>query len=217
MKNIHLDLQNPRSVERAVQLASEILGQGGVMVYPTDTVYGLGTNALDERAIEKVFLIKERVKQKPISVAVKDVAMARRIAVVSAVAEKFLARVWPGAVTVILPKRSVAPDILTGGGPIGLRCFKNDFLEMLFSRIDFPLTTTSANISGEPPVSDIRALRAQFKNKKHLPDLIVDAGTLRPSPASTVIDITGNEPKMVRVGPVSPQELIRLFNDLKKK
>ncbi len=217
MRIVRLDSLHSARAEKTVEKSVAILREGGVIMYPTDTVYGLGANALDEQAIEKVFLIKERVKQKPISVAVRDVAMARRIAVISPIAEKFLARVWPGAVTVILPKRSVVPDMLTDGGPIGLRCFKNAFLEKLFLYIDFPLTATSANISGELPISNIKALRAQLKNKKYIPDLIIDAGALPPSSASTIIDLTGNEPKIVRVGPTSPQELIRLFNDLKKQ
>lgn len=214
MKSIRPDFHNPEDVRMAAQEASRILANGGVIVYPTDTAYGLGANALDGRAIEKIFLIKERAKQKPISAAVKDVAMARRIAIVSPVAEKFLLRVWPGAVTVILQKRSAVPDVLTDGAPIGLRCPKHDFHKSLFEFIGFPITATSANMSGAGPVFDVSALQAQFKSKKHLPDLVIDAGVLPPTDPSTVIDLTGKEPKIVRVGPVSQQELIRLFKEV---
>ena len=215
MKTVHFNLQDRERAEKIVQTVAKVLEDGGSIVYPTDTSYGLGVNAFSETAIEKIFLIKERARQKPISVAVRDIAMAKRIAVVSAAAEKFLARVWPGAVTVVLPRRSNLPEALTDGKPVGMRCPKHTFHKMLFGFIDFPVTATSANISGEGSIFGIEDLRAKFKNKKYLPDLVINAGSLAPSQPSTVVDLTGKELKILRVGPVSLEELTRLFNELR--
>ncbi len=169
----------------SVEKAAEIIKKGGVVIYPTDTVYGLGANALDEKAVRKVFEIKKRDFKKPISVIVRDLEMAKRVASFSKNTEKILKKILPGPVTVILYKKKILPDILTGGSKkIGLRIPDCNFTKKLMSKLDFPITTTSANISGKP-----------IKGKP-----------------STVIDLTGPKPKILRAGPVTKKELLKCIN-----
>jgi L-threonylcarbamoyladenylate synthase len=171
------------SVEKTI----EILKKGGVVVYPTDTVDGLGANALDEKAVRKVFEIKKRDFKKPISIIVRDLEMAKQVASFGKDTEKILKKILPGPVTVILYKKKILPDILTGGSnKVGIRIPDCKFTQVLMKKIDFPITTTSANISGEP---------------------------IEGTP-STVIDLTGPEPKILRVGPISKNELEKIFKNL---
>ena len=216
MQIIKLHRTGAEHMEEAARAAAEVLREGGTVVYPTDTAYGLGANALDANAIEKVFLLKERSRQKKVSVAVKDMAMACRIAVVSPVAQKFLKRILPGAVTVILPKRQMTSDIRIGDDTVGLRVPETLFHEMLFRHIDFPITVTSANISGDKPAYDIPSLLCQFKGRKLLPDLIIDAGSLKKVLPSTVVDLTGPKLKILREGPVSEAEILKIFAEVNR-
>jgi len=168
------------SVEKTI----EILKKGGVVVYPTDTVDGLGANALDEKAVRKVFEIKKRDFKKPISIIVRDLEMAKQVASFGKDTEKILKKILPGPVTVILYKKKILPDILTGGSnKVGIRIPDCKFTQVLMKKIDFPITTTSANISGEP---------------------------IEGTP-STVIDLTGPEPQILRIGPVSKEALLKIL------
>lgn len=169
----------------SVKKAAEIIKKGGVVIYSTDTVDGLGANALDEKAVRKVFKIKERDFKKPISVIVRDIEMAKKVANFGRETEEILKKILPGPITVILFKKKILPDILTGGSKkVGLRIPDCKFTKKLMSQLDFPITTTSANISGE-------SIKGQ---------------------ASTVLDLTGSKPKILRAGPVTKSELMKVLN-----
>lgn len=177
-----------RTMKISVEKAVETIKKGGVVVYPTDTVYGLGANALDEKAVKRVFEIKKRDLKKPISIIVRDIEMAKKVASFSKNTEKILKKILPGPVTVILHKKKILPDILTGGSKkVGLRIPDCEFTKALMEKLDFPITTTSANISGKP-----------IKGKP-----------------STVVDLTGPEPKILRMGPIKKEELFKLINHAK--
>lgn len=192
-----------------------MIKKGQVIIYPTDTVYGLGVNALDEKAVKKIFEIKGRDFNKPISIIVKSIEMAKEMANFGKDIEKILEKILPGPVTVILYKKKILPNILTGGSKkIGLRVPDYKFTQILMENLDFPITTTSANISGEPSSGNIKDILNQFKNQKSKPVLILDAGTLPEKQPSTVLDLTGPEPKILRTGPVTKNELKKLFKNL---
>jgi L-threonylcarbamoyladenylate synthase len=169
-------------VERAVQ----VLRRDGIIVYPTDTVYGLGGDAFSDEAIHRVFEAKGRPLGKPVSVAVSDPEMLCAIACADDRALDFIGRFLPGPVTVILESRSCIPDFLTGGaGRIGIRMPANDLALRIIGGFDAPITATSANISGgEDPVSpgEVRVPH----------DLLVDGGVL-PGTPSTVVDLDGGD------------------------
>jgi len=211
MQIIKTNFKNPDS--KTINQIIETLKKRGVVIYPTDTVYGLGANALDKKSVNKIFRIKERSFKKPISIIIKDVEEAKKIAVFSRNVEKILNKIWPGPVTVILYKKKIIPDILTGGSKkVGLRIPDCEFTKQLMEKLDFPLTTTSANISGISESANTQDILFQFKNKKIKPDLVIDAGNLPQSQPSTVIDLTGARPKILRAGPVTKNELFKLLN-----
>lgn len=213
MKILKINLDRPE--KEAIGEAAEAIKNGKVIIYPTDTVYGLGANAFDEDAIKKIFEIKGRDFNKPISIIVRDIEMAKEVASFGRNTEKILEKIFPGPVTVILFKKKVLSEILTGGTEkIGLRIPDCKFTRILMENLDFPITTTSANISGEGASGNISEILSQFKNKKTKPDLVIDAGALPKSSSSTVIDLTGPEPKILRTGPVTKHELKKIFNNL---
>lgn len=158
---------------------------GELVVYPTETVYGLGGNALDHAAIERVFTAKDRPRSNPVSLAVASLKDARAVVDPEPVTERFMAEFLPGPVTVICPKRSVVPDVLTGGRPrVGVRVPSCNLARELLDRTP-PLTATSANVSGRQPVCRVDELDATIRRSA---GCIVDGGET-PGGSSTVVDV----------------------------
>jgi L-threonylcarbamoyladenylate synthase len=174
-----------------ISRAVEVLQHGGTIVYPTDTVYGLGADALNEDAILQVYEIKHRPFSSPISVAASDLEMLGAIATVPPEAEEFVRRFLPGPVTVLLRAKRCLPDILTGGtGIIGVRIPNHALALAIISAFDAPITATSANLSGEKDPATI--------NDVHVgADLIIDGGRLKGIPSTVVNLVTG---KIERAG-----------------
>lgn len=197
---------------RIIEIAAGVIQRGGCLVYPTDTVYGLGVNALREYSIERLFKIKKRPETKPIPIIVRNIEMAKKLAYINKNQEEILESVWPGQVTVILEKRQIIPDILTAGKrTVGLRIADCEFTKLLMQNLEEPITATSANLSGEPPlISSVDVIRI-FNKAYPRPDLILDAGDLPPSPPSTVLDLTGQKPKITRLGPISKKNLMEML------
>ncbi len=236
MKVIKVDLTSDFS--SAIQEAIAVLKSGGVIIYPTDTLYGLGANALDEYAVEKIFKIKQRPKTKPLPIAVKNIKWAKELAFIYQKEEKILEEIWPGSrisesssaakksrreseislpgwpgpTTVVLPKRNIVPNVLTAGQQsIAMRVIKNSFVDRLLGRFGYPITSTSANISDELPSNKISEIIERFENSEYKPDLVIDAGDLKESEPSTILDLTSYEPKILRVGPTKPEKLLKLL------
>ena len=192
--------------------AERTLLSGGVIISPTDTVYGILGNAADEEAVKKVFALKQRPEEKALPIFVKDIATARKIAYISDAKTKFLEKVWPGPVTVVFHHKGKLPPVLTGGAhTLGVRIPDHPFLLQLLAKFSFPLVQTSANISGEPPAQNLEELKEYFAGKENEPDLIVDAGELGEK-SSVVIDFTKDRPLVLRTGVLSPAELDQLLN-----
>jgi len=184
-------------VERAVQ----VLRRDGIIVYPTDTVYGLGGDAFSDDAVLRVYEAKMRPMGKPISVAVSDTEMLCAIAAVDDFALDFIGRFLPGPVTVILESRSCIPDILTGGtGRIGVRIPAHDLALGIIRGLDSPITATSANISGEKDPVSPEEVRVPY-------DLLVNGGALSGLP-STVVDL--GEKRILRKGALAEEVEIYL-------
>lgn len=212
MKQIKLDLNNINQVEEALNSAAEILQNDGAIIYPTDTLYGLGANALNEDAILKIYKIKKQDKNKPISVIVKDIKMARKIACIDSKVEKILNKIWPGPITVVLRKKDIVPYNLTGNGEtVAIRIPDNEFISSLMKKIDFPITATSANISGENNLLKSKEIIDKFKKAKFAPDLFIDTEDLKNPTASTIIDLTTPVPKILRTGIVGKEEIQKFF------
>ena len=166
-------------IDRAVS----VLMHDGLIVYPTETVYGLGADAFSEEAIQKVYEAKKREFSKPISIAVSDFEMFAAVAHVDSCMQEFIETFLPGPVTVVVPARTMVPEILTGGtGMIGIRIPAHDLAQQIIERFDAPITATSANLSGakDPKMPDECTVPR---------DLLIDGGML-PGIPSTVVDLT---------------------------
>ena len=203
--NLSTDWNNPEIIHKAVT----VIQRNGVIVYPTDTVYGLGVIALRTHCLERLFKLKKRPQTKPVPIMIGNIAMAKKLALVDRRTEKVLEAVWPGPVTVVLAKRQIVPDILTAGKrTVGLRIPDCRLIQILLASLGEPITATSANFSGSSPlVSAVEVIKV-FEKAYPRPDLILDAGDLPNNPPSTVLDLTGSQPKILRVGPTSKENLL---------
>lgn len=205
MERLQLSTGN---VAAAAQRASEVLQNGGVILYPTDTLYGLGADAFSNVAVDKVIAIKGRDGKKPIHCIVSDMEMAAKYAEISNDALLLAKEFFPGPLTIILPKRSgvgtgIARDIET----VGIRVPKNDFCTMLAREIGKPFTGTSANAAGEKPQQSVEKILLQLAPAPDAVDLIVDAGELSVSLPSTVVDLAHEEPIILREGAIEAAEV----------
>ena len=191
---------------------AEIIRRGGVVVFPTDTVYGFLCSALDKTAIEKIFKIKKRDFQKPIAVFVKDIEMAKELAFIDRKQERFLKKIWPGNVTVVLKSRNTLPEMVLGKNKtIGLRIPDYQPLNNLLNILNIPLGQTSVNLAGKPSLNNASGIMKEFANQELQPDLIVDGGELISAQPSTVVGIN-NELTIFRQGAVSKEKLKDLLN-----
>ena len=191
---------------------AEIIRNGGVVVFPTDTVYGFICSALNEKAIERIFKIKKRDFKKPIPVFVKDIEMAKEIAVVDKKQEEFLRKVWPGNVTVVLKSKGNLPEmVLEKDKTIGLRIPDYKPLNNLLNALNIPLGQTSVNLAGEAPLNNASDIMKEFVDQESQPDLIVDGGELISAEPSTIVGIN-DELTIFRQGAVSREELEDLLN-----
>ncbi|WEL20158.1 L-threonylcarbamoyladenylate synthase [Halorhabdus sp. BNX81] len=165
--------------------AAEVVESGGLVVYPTETVYGLGADALDPAAIESVFAAKRRDRDNPLSLGVASVEAALDYVSPSPTEQRFMENFLPGPVTVVVEGRDPVPDALTGGRErVGVRIPDHDLARELLERTG-PLTATSANVSGRPSVTDPADLDAEIRTAA---GAILDGGET-PGMASTVVDV----------------------------
>jgi L-threonylcarbamoyladenylate synthase len=206
MQAISLTAENQGAVAEAV-IAH--LKRGGVVAVPTDTVYGLIADILDASAVTKVFRIKERSHLKALPVFVRDIPMARQYAHIDAKLWRLLEELWPGQTTAVLRKRPAMPDLVTGGEKtVALRIPDHPLLATILEHYPYPLTGTSANLSGNEPAQSADEVRQVLGARHPRPDLLVDAGQLPPSPPSTVLDLTSSSnPKILRMGAITKEKL----------
>ena len=190
-------------------------------MYPTDTLYALGANALDEFGVKKVFNTKQRSFSKPLPILARNMMWVEHLAHVTPRNKQLLEKLWNyhGAttaayskVTVILPKKDIIPGVLTSGqSTIGIRVTPFPFVDQLLYALGYPIVSTSANLSGEESSRDIQDIIDTFELETVKPSLIIDAGALPESEPSSILDLTGVQPKILRVGPSTPEQLLRLL------
>ncbi|OGG73087.1 threonylcarbamoyl-AMP synthase [Candidatus Kaiserbacteria bacterium RIFCSPLOWO2_01_FULL_53_17] len=199
-----------------VNRAADILRSGGVILYPTDTLYGLGADALSDTAVKKVRQIKGRDEGKPIHAIVADLAMAVEYAEVNDVARKLATKFLPGPLTLILKKKAgIKTGIAKGINTFGIRIPDNRFCLDLAQEFRKPFTTTSANLAGTKPERSVEKILTQLGERAELIDLVIDAGD---PPAgggerlpSTVVDVSEGELKILREGTIVQGVLVRAF------
>lgn len=184
------------NLDRQLAEIAEVILRGGVVLMPTDTIYGLSALATDEIAISRILSLKGRHTIKPFICLVDSLEMAENYAIISAKCRKYLLAFWPGPVSIILPSRFKLPSVVQANLPtIALRWPRLSWLRQLIHLVGQPIVSTSANLVGEPPLTDITMVSQYFAPDKL--DLIVDGGRLKNSPSS-LIDLTGSQPRVIR-------------------
>jgi L-threonylcarbamoyladenylate synthase len=188
--------------------AIAVLKGGGLVAYPSDTVYGLWAAASDERAVARVFAVKGRLSEKALPLLLAGVeGMAPLCAEVSPIAKLLTERFWPGPLTLVLRRSPAFQSAALGGGEnVGLRVPDHHFLRQLIRALGEPITGTSANRSGRPSCRTPREVQRHLRDAV---DLIIDGGPSRIGQESTVIDITESTPVIVRTGALSREEIER--------
>ena len=189
---------NQKNFKKVITEATEYIKNGKVIICPTDTVYGLICDAKNKKAVEKIFKIKKRSFQKPISIFVKNLKAAKKYSKINKNQEKFLKKAWPGKTIVVLRVKGSFPSgIVCQWGKVGLRMSKYKLLNEILNKFKGPIAQTSANITGKPTPSTIQDILKQFKNKKWQPDIVINVGELSGKP-SKVIDLTVSPYKILR-------------------
>ena len=188
--------------------AVEALKRGEVIVFPTETFYGLGADALNENAVERVVSLKGRNPDSPIAVIIADREMLTEIVTeIPSMAERLINRFWPGPLTLVLPAPKGLPlSLLNRDGKIGVRVSSHPLATRLAGELGRPLTATSANLSGKEPARTIQQARSYFSGKI---EIFLDGGRLAGTSGSTVVEICHNELKIIREGEISSRELAR--------
>ncbi len=184
----------------AIEKAVETLGKGGVIIFPTETSYGIGADALNKKAVEKVHKAKKQPNSKPISVIVADLKQAEKIAELSGEAKILAKKFFPGPLTIIAPEKNVPKNLAKNG--IAFRVPGNKFARELCSAFGKPITATSANLHGEPAIFDSKELIEKFLGKV---DLIIGAGTLPKKTASTIYCTINH--KILREGKITKKQI----------
>jgi len=187
-----------------ISQALSILKSGGLVAFPTDTVYGLGCLALDGKAVESIYIAKDRPAEKAIPILIGEIMDTIKVALDFPQSARLLAfRFWPGPLTCILPKKATLPEAVSATPTVGIRIPDQGFARVLL-RAAGPMAVTSANISGRPSPSTAKEVYAQLKGR--IP-LIIDGGTTPGGVPSTVVDCTTKEIKILREGPISEDEI----------
>lgn len=200
------------TIQHAAKRAAEVLRAGGVVLYPTDTLYGLGVDALSDVAVGKIYGIKGRDDKKPLHAIVADIAMAQKYADADGRAVA-LVQAFGGKVTIVAKKRSsVGAGIARGLDTFGFRIPLNAFCIALAKEFGGPITATSANKSGLASARNVEDILAQLGEQAKKIDLVVDAGALPERQASTVVDMSGPTPHIVRESAVSGSEILSVLN-----
>lgn len=200
----------------AVKRAAELLRAGEVVALPTETVYGLAANALDEKAVAKIFQIKGRPSHNPIIVHVASNEMAREcVAQWPELAEKFSRSFWPGPITLVLSRSGKIPDIVTAGGAtVGVRWPSHPFMQAVIRECGFPLAAPSANLSNQISPTNADHVFSQLAGKV---SLIVDGGQSQVGIESTVLDLTVLPPRVLRPGMIHLESLSAVCGEMQNE
>ena len=203
---------DPALIERAARSVNK----GEVVVCPTDTGYAFAANALDARAIVRVFELKGRSFDNPIHVAVASLEEAEKYAQVTEAARYLASHFLPGALTVVLPRKEIIPPLLVAGlATLGIRIPDNNVILALAAAAEKPLTTTSANISGRPTPYSVDEMVGQLGEAIGRVALVLDQGPILARELSTIVDLTVSPPQLICQGRVSWLEIHEVLNRFK--
>jgi len=206
--------KTPKVAPENLASAVEALKRGDVIVFPTETLYGLGADALNEAAVEKVFQLKGRDSGNPIPVLVANPGMLdTMVAKVPKTAQRLIDQYWPGPLTLVLPGRKNIPKYLcNSSGGVGVRISSQPIATSLVNNLGRPLTATSANPSGKEPARTLQEAKTYFAGRV---ELFIDGGALTSKSGSTVVEVMEDSIKIIREGELSASELRQVLGDEK--
>lgn len=205
---IKIDMSVP-DWDKQLDKAAEVLKSGGLVAFPTETVYGLGANALDEAAVKSIYKAKGRPSDNPLIVHISDTnALEDLVSSIPAVAPRLMTAFWPGPLTLVFPKSDKIPAIITAGlDTVAVRMPSNPIALALIRKAGIPVAAPSANSSGRPSPTQAKHVIEDLSGKV---DIIIDGGNSTVGLESTVLDITPAQPVILRPGGVT-QEQLRLL------
>jgi L-threonylcarbamoyladenylate synthase len=199
-----LDIDSPKAINESLR----VLSNGGIFIFPTDTVYGIGCSAFHSQAIERIFITKGRDFNKALPILIGSHEQLTMIAEsINPIAKKLMQTFWPGPLTIIVCKNPLLPKKLTSSDTVGIRMPNHPWLLNLI-KISGPLASTSANPSGKLEARNVNEVLITLDGKI---DLIIDGGQCSSALPSTVVDCHGTEIKILREGPISAGEIFAVL------
>lgn len=196
---------HPEVISRALLT----LKKGGLVAFPTDTVYGVGALAFDEAAVESIYTAKDRPVEKAIPILIGDTADLPKVtSTIPDMAHKLASRFWPGPLTLVLPKKPYLPEAVSSTDTVAVRVPDHQFARELLLKAG-PMAVTSANISGQPSPSTADEVFAQLGGRIAI---IIDGGKTPGGVPSTLVDCTKDQPEILREGPISLEELLSVLH-----
>ncbi|MBO8160945.1 MAG: threonylcarbamoyl-AMP synthase [Thermosipho sp. (in: Bacteria)] len=197
--------------EIEISLPSNILKRGGLVAFPTETVYGLGAYAFNEESVRRIFEVKGRAQDNPLIIHVSEFKMMQEIGIVPEKYEKVIQKLTPGPITFVLKKRKNIPKVVTAGlNTVGVRIPAHPVANKLCKETG-PIAAPSANLSGKPSPTDAKAVIEDLNGKI---DCIIDSGSTPFGLESTIIDLSGDKPLILRPGPITVEELKEIFGEI---
>lgn len=206
MQPIILDDSN-----KSIEYSAKLLMDGNIGIFPTDTVYGIGCNSLNQNSIHKLYMAKKRNLDNPINVLISDVCMIKDFVLsINDIEKKLIENFWPGALTIVFKKSKIVPDILTSNlQTVGIRMPNNKVCLELINKLESPIATSSANISNKDPYTDINAnIISDFKDSV---TFIINSGKICSGVPSTIVEVDGKDIKILRKGSISKNDILRCF------
>lgn len=209
MKTQYLPAEDPKTPE----IAADILKKGGLVALPTETVYGLGADGLNEEAVADIFKAKGRPQDNPLILHIAEPSEMERFCHHIPQAAYDLAQAfWPGPMTIVLPAKDIVPKRTTGGlSTVAIRCPETEVTRKIIALAGVPIAAPSANISGKPSTTTAQHVLHDHDGKI---EAVVDGGPCRVGVESTIVDLTDSRPRLLRPGGISPEQLIGVLGDL---
>jgi len=202
------------ALQQQIKEAVEILRKGGIIAFPTDTVYGLGADAFNPKAVERIYRVKRRPGHLPFPLLLSDMSQISIVAEAISEAALFLARrFWPGGLTLVLPKSALLPAYLASQSTIAVRVPNHPIPLALIQCLGNPIIGTSANISGSPSTLTADEVKQQLGAKV---DLIIDGGKCPGGSESTIVDVTGKVPVILRQGIIPRYKIEKAFDEYRE-
>ncbi|MBQ8044522.1 MAG: threonylcarbamoyl-AMP synthase [Clostridia bacterium] len=207
-----IDLKNKQKYEEIVR-AAEVIKQGGVVLFPTETVYGIGANGLDENAVKKIFETKGRAQDNPLILHISDFKMVKHIAKdITNLEYKLMDAFWPGPFTIILKKKDNVPNVVTGGlDTVAIRMPKNKIANCLIKYANTPIAAPSANISGRPSGTVLEDILEELGAKM---DCVIDGGKCEVGIESTVVKVEEGVVRILRPGKITKEQIEQVVDSV---